>query len=180
MSTLRELPHVDDLALLSREALISEHERISLELVDMDRELHDATLDKNAGLFVEPEWLNRLKYGRSVRRRLVALIKTRVHTLRRQELGGDPLAITHRRFLHAVLTALNRHPNRELAGEIYTAAKQIAASETHKVCDLCAMQSLDNAQRSERVAENIDLQAAKPSVVGDLGHSDQMPATLTG
>lgn len=174
-----QLPHITTVDAMTHSQLIELHESLEVDVRSIRDELRDARERIDLGLSVDPEWERRARYGKSQRERLMIRARTRLRDLRRQELGGDPTAMDHRRWLHAIWTVIAQLEDTRLRDTILHAAKLVTPHP--KGCTHCGLPaSLGDVDGTQRVSEHVDSQAAKPSVVGNLADGDIVPSTLAG
>lgn len=180
MSSLDHLPHIDQIALMTREELVHHYEPIEIEIRDIREELRNVQEARSLQLPFDLEWLKRLRFGKQLRERLLVRIRARMLELKRQELGGDPAAMVHRGFLHGLLAAVGEL-DKQAKEALLTRARILQASYTPS-CEHCALtqRRSSHGERADRVAENVDAEHAEPPVVTRLAEAHLVPPTFPG
>jgi hypothetical protein len=175
--SLDHLPHIEEIPSLSRAQLLDKYGPIELEVRDIKVEIKRVLCQEQLGLPIDGERFKRLTYGKAIRERILLKMSARLQELRRAELGGDPQALQHRRFLHAVFDAVKDTAPPEVRDAIFERARQ---SGRRSKCELCSLQRSRDVERPDGVAEHVDAQHTESAVVRDLDQSNLMPPTLSG
>lgn len=176
-SSIDHLPHVDELPHMSREELISKYEPLEIEIRDIRDEIKRLMALQLNGLPIDEERFRKMRYGKQLRERMQIKIASRIQQLKRDELGGNPQAILHRRFLHAVFDAVKQLPDVVTRDAIFLAAR---TQRNSPGCEHCAMHKSGHIQGSNGVAQHVDPEHTESPVVRRLDEANLVPPTLAG
>jgi hypothetical protein len=150
-----ELPHIDHVKRMTREECLHYYTPIEQQLQDLREEIRRVNTAQDLGLPYDEERFRRLRYGKQLRARLQQAIKERLLDLKRAELGGDPVAMLHRRYLHAVFEIVKDLPQRDA---IFARARDLSRT-LECTCSQCGF-----PPRGPRTSGVVDTQDDRPSL----------------